>query len=430
MPTTSLGHKGLCLLEPENRDGTVGALDVVVGRQPIFDRNRSILGYELLFRTLADRGPGTVALSGDEMTADVVFNSVSIGVERLVGNKKMFCNASQGVLTGSVPIPLPPEQTVIEIAESVVPPADVVAGCRRLHEQGFSLALDGVTWWSDVEYFDGPVSFVKVNIQAAELPDLRSLVEECHRRDIGVIGQGVDTVDEFEWCSDLGFDYLQGYLLAQPSPVPGRTLDPGRLAQVRLSVHLLDSECPMAEIEDIVRRDPAMTLQLLQLAGAGAAGGMRRTVRTLREALVLVGWRRLQGWVSVLLIGGKGQASDEELTSALTRARMCELLARSCLDPAMADSAFIVGMVSSFGLLLDMTLEDVLRDLPLDADIRDAVLRGSGPLGRLIADVTDFLLGRPDEAVRSGLDDAALSGAALEALLWSVEMTTTLSGQS
>jgi len=404
----------------------VAALDVVVGRQPIFDRQRSIFGYELLFRTLTAPGPGT-GPSGDEMTADVVFSSVSIGIERLVGARKMFCNASQGVLTGTVPIPLPPEQTVIEIAEAVVPPADVLAGCRRLHDQGFSLALDGVTWWSDVEYFDGPVSFVKVDIGAAELPDLRSLVEECHRRDIAVIGQGVDSVDEFEWCDALGFDYLQGYLLAQPSPVPGRTLDPGRLAQLRLSVHLLDGECPMAEIEDIVRRDPAMILQLLQLASVGASKGMRRTVRTLREALVLVGWRRLQSWVSLLLVGGKGQATEEELTSALTRARMCELLAGG-MDRSVADAAFIVGMISSFGLLLDMDLEDVLRDLPLDEDVRRAVVHGEGPLGRLVGDVTDFLLGRPEQAIRSGLDDSALSSAALEALLWSVEMATTLSG--
>ena len=404
------------------------ALDVVVGRQPIFDSHRSVFGYELLFRALSDptaaEAPETPE---DAVTADVVFSSVSIGVERLVGDKLLFCNASPGVLTGDVPILLPPQQTVIEIADSVVPHRDVLAGSRHLHDQGFNIALDGITWWSDVEYFNGPVSFVKVDIQAAELPDLSALVEECRRRDIRVIGEHVDTIDEFEWCAALGFDYLQGYLLARPSDVPGRTLDPGRLAQVRLSVHLLDGECPLAEIEDIVRRDPAMTLQLLQLASVGAAKGMRRNVRTIREAIVLVGWRRLQSWVSLLLIGGKGQASEEEMTTALTRARMCELLAQT-VDRSLSESAFMAGMLSSFGLLLDVPLEDVLRDLPLDADIRGAVLQGEGPLGHLVADATSFLLGEPGEATRSGLGTAALASSAVEALMWSVEMTSTLSG--
>ena len=404
------------------------ALDVVVGRQPIFDRDRAVLGYELLFRTLD--GPTAAEASGnvgDHMTADVVFSSVSIGIERLVGDKKLFCNASRGVLAGSLPILLPPEQTVIEIAEPVLPTAEVLPGCRRLHDQGFSLALDGVTWWSDVDYFDGPVSFVKVDIQAAALPDLSRLVEECRHRNICVVGEKVDSVDEFEWCEALGFDYFQGYLLGQPSPVRGRTLDPGRVAQLRLSMHLLDRECPMSELEEIVRRDPAMTLQLLQLASVGAGKGMRRTVRTLREALVIVGWRRLQSWVCLLLIGGKGQATQEEMTSALTRARMCELLAQSS-DPSLSESAFIAGMLSSFDTLLDMPLEEVLRDLPLDPGLRGALLDGEGPLGHIVGDVADFLLGRPHEAVRSGLEDAVVSTAAIEALMWSVETTSALSG--
>jgi len=404
------------------------ALDVVVGRQPIFDRTRSVLGYELLFHAVDE--PATsemVPTQWDERTAEGIFNSVSIGVDRLVGDKKLFCNASPGVLTGVVPVLLPPEQTVIEIAGTVVPPRDVLEGCRRLHDQGFELALDGVTWWSDVDYFDGPLSFVKVNIQAAQLPDLSNLVAECHRRGIRVIGEHVDSIDEFHWCSELGFDYLQGYLLTRPSDVPGRVLDPGHLAQLRLSVHLLDNECPIAELKQIVRRDPAMTIQLLQLAGIGAGRGMRRTVSTIREAIVLVGWRRLQSWVSLLLIAGKGQASQEELTNALTRARMCELLAKA-MDRWLSESAFMAGMLSSFDLLLDMPLEEVLRDLPLGHDIREAVLHGEGPLGSLVADMASFLSGEPEAATRSGLEEAVVSSAALDALMWSVEMTNSVSG--
>jgi hypothetical protein len=39
-------------------------------------------------------------------------------------------------------------------------------------------------------------------------------------------------------------------------------------------------------------------------------------------------------------------------------------------------------------------------------------------------------LGRPEQATRSGLADAVLSSAALEALLWSVEMTSTVSASA
>ncbi|HUY23322.1 MAG TPA: EAL domain-containing protein [Acidimicrobiales bacterium] len=402
------------------------ALDVVVGRQPIFDRDRSVFGYELLFRTLGGPTAAESAGSlGDQMTADVIFNSVSIGLDRLVGDKTLFCNASRGVLTGVVPILLPPRQTVVEIVETVVAHEEVLAGCARLRDEGFTLALDDVTSLADIERFADLVSIVKIDLRDTEPADLPHLVEHCRRLDVALVAEKVETTDEFNHCEALGFDYFQGYLLARPSEVAGRALDPGRVAQLRLAAHLLDRECPMAELEDIVRRDPAMTLQLLQLAGMGAAGGMRRTVQTVREALVLVGWRRLQSWVSLLLIGGKGQASDEELTTALTRARTCELVAET-VDRSLSATAFTAGLLASFDVLLGVPLEDILRDLPLDDGLRRAILDAEGTLGRLVADVADFQVGRSEDAVRSGFEDSTLSSAALKGLMWAVEMTSTL----
>jgi EAL and modified HD-GYP domain-containing signal transduction protein len=227
-------------------NGTVVALDVVVGRQPIFDGELSVFGYELLFRTLS--GPTAAEAAGalgDQMTADVIFNSVSIGVDRLVGNKKLFCNASRGVLTGVVPVLLPPDQTVIEVVKTVVPHEDVLAGCRRLRKEGFALAIDDVRRCADVERFMELASIVKVDIQVTDPEELPALVEQCRRYDVSLVAEKVESTDELERCRALGFDYFQGYLLARPSEVPGRALDPGRVAQLRLAAHLLDRECPI-----------------------------------------------------------------------------------------------------------------------------------------------------------------------------------------
>jgi EAL and modified HD-GYP domain-containing signal transduction protein len=190
-----------------------------------------------------------------------------------------------------------------------------------------------------------------------------------------------------------------------------------------MAARLLDRECPVAELVEIVRSDPAMTQQLLQLAGIGASDGMRRSVHTLHDALVLVGWRRLQSWVMLLLITGKARTSEEGIATALTRARMCELVA-STVGDALAERAFTAGMISCFGVLFGLPLVTIVQSLPLDDELRSAVLTGEGPLGALVADVTAYLLGRPEEATRAGVDEATLSAAALQALTWAVEMTS------
>jgi EAL and modified HD-GYP domain-containing signal transduction protein len=72
----------------------MAVLDLVIGRQPIFDREH-----------------------------------------RVVGDKLVYCNAGTGVLTGDVPILLPPDRTVLEVLETVEPTDEVVEGCRRLVRQ-------------------------------------------------------------------------------------------------------------------------------------------------------------------------------------------------------------------------------------------------------------------------------------------------------
>src|SRR5689334_12719930 len=96
---------------PATEGWVVSALDIVVGRQAIYDRSREVYGYELLFRSVDGVPPGSAGLDGDLMTSEVLFASMNIGVDRLVGpGRFMFCNADRGVLTGAVPVTLPPDR--------------------------------------------------------------------------------------------------------------------------------------------------------------------------------------------------------------------------------------------------------------------------------------------------------------------------------
>lgn len=403
----------------------MAAMDVVVGRQPIFDRSLVVLGYELLFRTWDLDGMTFARPDGDLMTADVLFSSVAIGIDRLVANKKVFCNANRGLLTGAMPLMLPPDRTVIEIVEGVEIDDEVVEGCRRLVHQGFTMALDDFRWTEGAERLLALAKIVKLDVQDLSEDELDEIRQRCEPYDVHLLAEKVENLDQLSYCQSLGFDYFQGYLLSRPKMVPGRALDPAGASRLRLAAKLFERECTVAELERIIRTDPAMAHQLLQLAGIGAAGGMRRVVRTLREALVLVGWRRLQSWVALLLMTDRGRTDDEEMVTALVRARMAELICER-VQPQQAGVAFTAGMLSSLDVLLGLPIEEILDSLPLDPDLRAAAMRGDSDIGRIIADVCDYQLGRPEASVRSGVAEDVLQVASLRALTWSVEMTTVM----
>lgn len=415
----------------DGRSGRLRALrpsvDVVVGRQPIFDRSLEVFGYELLFRQVnLDGEVSSTSFSpeveGPLMTPEVLFNSVSIGIDRLVSDKRVFLNADRALITGSVPLLLPPERVVVEVLETVLPEPEVIAGCRRLVARRFTLALDDFVWFAGAERLLELASIVKIDVLALDPEEVRSTIGRCREFDVRLVAEKVETPAQLERCVALGFDYFQGYLLARPDVVAGRPLDADAFSRLQLVARLLDEECEVEEIEAVIQREPLLSQQLLELAGLGAARGLRREIRTIREAIVLLGAHRLRSWAGLMLMIPRGDARREDVSTALVRARMCELLAEP-LGQRVAQWAFTAGMVSAFDLLLGMEIRRVLDTLPLAADLRSAVLRDHSPVGHIVADVCRFQLGQLGSANRSGLSTLAITRAWTGALEWATDVS-------
>jgi EAL and modified HD-GYP domain-containing signal transduction protein len=69
---------------------------------------------------------------------------------------------------------------------------------------------------------------------------------------------------------------------------------------------------------------------------------------------------------------------------AATRGRLMELLARTWRDDALADRAFMTGIMSLMDALLSTPLPQILAHLPVAEDVRLALLERSGRLGALL----------------------------------------------
>ena len=398
---------------------------VLVGRQPIFDRDLGVVGYELLFRPAPAAVMPNVNVDGDAMTADVIFSAMSLGVNRLVGGKAMFCNADRGLLTGHIPLTMPPDQTVIEILETVSPDDEVLDGCRRLAAAGFRLALDDFLWFDGAERFLELASIVKIDIQLVPPDELEALCHRCRPYGCELLAEKVETEEELERCMALGFDLFQGFALGYPRSVVGRVLDASALSRVRLAAMLLTKQLEYDEIERTVRADPGLTYQLLQVAGVGRLGESRRKVHSIREGLVLLGERKLQNWLAFLMLRRSAKRAEEQMATALIRARMCELLAAE-RDPALAGFGFTAGMLSAFDLLMGMSPDEVIDALNLDAQLSAAAFGDTTPMGRLVREVIAHESGLTDYAPRS-CDRDRLDSASAQAYAWTIDTTHHLS---
>src|SRR3954467_2575016 len=82
---------------------------VFVGRQPIFDRRRTVFGYELLYRSASKTNAYTSGTNGDAATRAVLHGSLNVvGLAELTANKKAFVNCTKNTLVNDEYVVLPP----------------------------------------------------------------------------------------------------------------------------------------------------------------------------------------------------------------------------------------------------------------------------------------------------------------------------------
>ena len=93
-------------------------MDVFIARQPIFDRENNILGYELLFR---DSNENFSRSNGDEATINVIRNSfINIGISKVTSGKRAFINFTANTLKTDVFTIMSPDNVIIEILEEIL----------------------------------------------------------------------------------------------------------------------------------------------------------------------------------------------------------------------------------------------------------------------------------------------------------------------
>ena len=100
-------------------------------RQPILDRNKELIGYELLFRDGVDNVFPNI--DGDEATSRLIEGSqFNFGLEDLTDNKPAYINFTLDTLLKGYPTLLNKDGVVIEILETVQPGKRLLAIVKDL----------------------------------------------------------------------------------------------------------------------------------------------------------------------------------------------------------------------------------------------------------------------------------------------------------
>jgi c-di-GMP-related signal transduction protein len=406
---------------------TVTPAIVHLARQPILDAQGSVFGYELLYRgALSDT---SCTADGDLASARVLTDAVlEVGLDTLTSGRPAFLNLTRPLILQRVATLLPASAAVYEIREDVVIDDDVFEACRELHERGYRLALDDFVIGSDAERLMPFVSFVKIDLTLTPMSvvlDQPRLFKAKHKG-IMLVAEKVETREVFEATKQAGYELFQGYYFRRPVMRTGTTLPTKHVTFLRLLSELNKPDLTVRELEALIKRDASLSLKVLRCVNS-AALPLRREVRSIHDAVVLLGIGPIRQWASVWCLASLNTGGSPELaTLALLRARSCELLGDNC---HVADHAelFLVGLCSLLDSMLGRPMSEALDHLPLSPKAKRTLLGEASPM----RSVLDAIIAREHggwatveaSAESVGLSQASLSHAYVGALRWARELT-------
>jgi EAL and modified HD-GYP domain-containing signal transduction protein len=385
----------------------------------VYDRAGDVIGYELLFRGDAEAVEATER--GVYATSQVLITAFTeIGIAPLVGDKRCFVNLTREFLVGELPLPFGHEQVVLEVLETVDVDDEVIAGVTRLVEQGYPIALDDFVFGLAHERLLDLATYVKVDVLDVDPTVVAATVEACRRYPhLKLIGERLETAEHLQFAFDLGFDYFQGYALGRPQVVSTTALSPSRLRRVELLALLVGPDIPLARVVSLVTSDPALSMRLLAAANADSLG-LPVQVSSIHDAVSLLGVSRLRDWATLMLVSDLDEGDEEQLSVAVTRARMCQNLAERMGVPE--EPAFTVGLISAVAEQLGQPPVELAPRLSLTREVTDALVSGEGPLGELLDLITAYEASDLPMLVAGPVPAEDTAHAYLDAVAWSTQI--------
>lgn len=354
---------------------------VFVARQPIFELNRGLYGYELLYRRDAniERADGETGAMSAEVIVDAL---LGIGLRAIAGGSVAFVNFSEAQLISETWKLFEPSEVVIELLETIQANDETLAACANMVSAGYRLALDDYVPSAANEGLLQYATIAKIDVLGRSHADIAEVARYIKSKGIRLLAERVETATMRDACTAMGFEFFQGYLFSKPETLTKSDVAPGQLAIMRLLNLLNDPGTPDQSLDQAFQSDLALSYKLLRIVNAASMGG--RGVTSIPHAVRLVGRSALHRWLSVVLVasmGKRGDVTHELALTSITRARMCELLAANARTSRPTGSAFLVGLLSLLDVLFEVPMDKILSHIELSDEVTTALLKRGGPLG-------------------------------------------------
>lgn len=400
------------------RTAPAAMYDNCIVRQPVFDRNSSLIGYELRFR---DTEEGRLALA----------RSVLSGTFDIIrGGMPAFVSCSREQLLSDTFAGADPKAVILMMTPDVPADEQVTEALAKIKANGGFVALDNLEEdASPSEALASYAEWVRIDLRFDDAEVVGRICDRVWHARPRFIADQVLEQSQYNIALQLGFDGFQGPLFSRTETLPAAEMPASTVAAMRLLGLARDPNVTDPKLEEAVSTDAVLTFQLLRLVNSAALGG--KGVSSIGHALRIIGRNQFLRWLALAIAASRGAKTgvDQQMVrQAVERGRLLEQLGGKGRD---AGTLFLVGLFSLMDAVFKMPLHDIVSRVALGDEAKAALLDRTGPYAKALAFAEAYEMGMfetaTELATEMGIATDKLPDMYTTALQWTADALSAMS---
>jgi len=351
---------------------------VFIARQPIFNQQLEVFGYELLFR-LNRQSTQFGGVSSQGATATVITGLFESGLENLIEDKFAFINFDEIFIHSDTLELIKPDRMIIELLEHIKVDRVLMDRLKEIKSLGYMIALDDF----DESYKDYPLSpladIIKYDLMVTPLNTIADDMLAAISQGKVLLAEKVETEVEFIQAKKMGFQLFQGYFFSKPS-IAGRSYDktPSKVQYFRLIAEIKKEDPSFEILTQLIGQDVTLAYRLMRMASFQSRNDL---VSSIKFALTYIGLKEIERWINIIMLQDLGKDKPDELMKiSLIRTKFAESMAIRAGMSNFQHAASMMGLFSILDAILDQTMAEALTGITLPSSILDALINHNGVL--------------------------------------------------
>jgi c-di-GMP phosphodiesterase len=336
-----------------------------IGRQPIFDRQRKLWGYELFcVGSLPD-----VAIE--------IQSSAYVSLQQITeAGKNVIVDFTEKTILENLPYVLPPKHAAIRLFDDAGSSPTILESLARLKSDGYRVVVHGVSTNSGAASLYQLADIISMDVDPLA-GNSADRVAAARQYNTLLMAMKVQNNAQFKNCLNLEFALFHGPFFKSPDQVTVRKLSSNEMVRLKLLQAMEQEEFDMNRLAQTIQSDVTISVRLLAYMNS-ATFALSQKIKSVSQAIALLGSRNLKNWLRVVLLSDMSQSNDsrELIFLSAQRGLFLELIAKEHDFWGFApDSLHLLGLFSLLDVLVGVPMSEMVANLPLDHKMKAALCR-------------------------------------------------------